>query len=130
MLNMVVVGADLVAAELALKATTWPTTEASIVAHWGAVYQTRVRAAASGRPGPRVISGDYRRRISLEVRRTASGAVAIVGTDHPGGRRLELGFVGVDSAGRHVQAPPYSHFGPPLERTVDEMANSLSLAVA
>lgn len=126
--NTVIVGADILVAELALSAATLNGAERSIVAHYGMVYQTRVRAAASGRPGPRAITGDYRRSITLEVKRDAQRTSAIVSTDRPQGRRLELGFVGVDSLGRHYNQPPYPHFGPPLQRTVDELARALIAA--
>lgn len=130
MFNMVVVGADLVAGQLATMAAVWPTKEASIVTHFGQLYQTRVRAAASGRPGPRAITGNYRRSISLEVGRSASGTVAIVGTNAPQARRLEFGFVGSDSLGRHYNQPPYPHFEPPLAQTIEQLANALNIAVA
>lgn len=93
----------------------------AVVRHFGQLYQTRVKARASGRPGPRVITGDYRRSIYFELTTVGASPAAIVGTNAPQGRRLEYGFVGVDSLGRHFNQPPYPHFEPPLEATLTEM---------
>src|SRR5688500_16885395 len=93
------------------------------VRHHAQLMVTRVQANASGRPGPNAPTGDYRRSWSWEPaggihagrdaqgRFTSGGlpgdfAVAYVGTNKPQGRRLEFGFVGVDSLGRHYNQPP------------------------
>lgn len=117
--------AHVVALDLGRLATATAVKVPGIVRHYGQIYQTRVRAAASGRPGPRAITGDYRRSITLEMITIEGRVAAVVGTSHPAGRRLELGYVGVDSLGRHVNAPPYPHFGPPLEPIVAEMHAAL-----
>lgn len=119
--QVIVSGADLVARELLAMGTTFGAKEAAIVTKFGQLYLTRVKARASGPPGPRVITGDYRRSINLEIGRTAGGTVAIVGTNAPQGRRLELGFVGTDSLGRHFSQRPRPHFEPDIERTENEM---------
>lgn len=100
MYNVIVTGANLVAAELATMGAVIRTRESAIVSTYGAIYQTRVRAAASGRPGPRAITGNYRRSISLNIRRGPTGTVAEVFTNAPQARRLEFGFAGADSLGR------------------------------
>lgn len=69
----------------------------------------KVRANASGRPGPRRITGDYVRK--MNIRKVAQFDQSI-GTDAVQARRLENGFVGVDSLGRHYNQPPYPHWGP------------------
>ena len=87
-----------------------------IEAQHALLLETRVKANASGRPGPRVITGDYRRSIAA----TRGGAVGFggvlggwtVGTNAPQGPRLEYGFVGQDRAGRHYNQPAFPHFGP------------------
>lgn len=89
---------------------------AAVTKH-GQLLQTRVMANASGRPGPNVVTGDYRRSITLRVFRNGGMAVAVVGTNKPQGRRLEFGFHGVDSLGRHYNQPPYPHFGPAMDVT-------------
>lgn len=78
------------------------------------LLNTKVKAHASGRPGPRAPTGDYRRSITWEVERHADESVGIVGTTRPQGRRLELGYEGVDSLGRHYHQPPFPHFRPAL----------------
>lgn len=96
-----------------------------VVTHFGALLQTRVRGKASGRPGPRSISGDYRRGIALEFDFTGMSAVATVGTNKPQARRLEFGFHDTDSLGRQYAQPPYPHFGP----AVDELEGPFTAAV-
>src|SRR5688572_18607389 len=73
---------------------------------------TKVKQNASGRPGPRTITGDYRRSITGVTERSGTAIVGIVGTNRPQGHRLEQGFVGVDSLGRHYHQPPFPHFQP------------------
>lgn len=81
------------------------------------LLETRVKANASGRPGPNAPTGDYRRSITTHVFRNGGMTVAIVGTNKPQGRRLEFGFHGVDSLGRHYNQPAYPHFGPAVDAT-------------
>lgn len=83
----------------------------------GVRLRGRVRAKASGRPGARVQTGDYRRGISL-ARGTTIGRAGLpvpfstVFTTSPQGRRLEHGFIGVDSLGRNYNQPAFPHWGP------------------
>lgn len=128
-INVIITGADRIRNEWNLGAATLPSRERALVRTYGALYQTRVRGRASGRPGPRAVTGDYRRSISLEMRSLPDGrSAAIVGTNRPQGPRLEFGFTGTDSLGRSYAQPPYPHFGPPLQRTVDELSYALQLA--
>lgn len=96
-----------------------------LVAHYGQLYQSRVRARASGRPGPRVQTGDYRRSIGLVLVSMGGQPAAIIGTNAPQGRRLELGGVGVDSAGRHWSQSPLPHFEPDLQKTWQELFDAV-----
>ncbi|WP_432008836.1 HK97 gp10 family phage protein [Streptomyces bacillaris] len=75
----------------------------------------RVQRNASGRPGPRVITGRYRASWRSEVFRDGRTVVGVVGTGAPQARRLEFGFVGVDSLGRRYNQPPFPHVGPAVE---------------
>lgn len=103
-----------------------------VAAKFGALLLTKVRANASGRPGPRAITGDYRRSWALELRGGTGArgvATAVVGTNRPQARRLEYGFVGQDALGRHVRQPPYAHadpaldaIGPAFEAAVERLA--------
>lgn len=80
--------------------------------HGAKTLVVQVQRNASGRPGPRVITGKYRASWQSDVHRVGPVIVAEVGTDAPQGRRLEFGFVGVDSLGRHYNQPPFPHLGP------------------
>jgi hypothetical protein len=83
---------------------------------WGHRLETQIKANASGRPGPRAITGNYRRSWNTQMTKVGGGAAAIVGTAAPQGRRLEMGFVGVDSLGRHYNQPPFPHVRPAMQQ--------------
>jgi hypothetical protein len=73
----------------------------------------RIRANASGRPGPNVITGRYRESWTIEDFPVSNGGGAEVGTRQPQGRRLEFGFYDMtDSLGRHYFQPPFPHVEP------------------
>ncbi|RSO40609.1 hypothetical protein DMH15_14715 [Streptomyces sp. WAC 06725] len=55
--------------------------------------------------------------------------VAEVGTSAPQGRRLESGFVGADSLGRHYAQPPFPHLGPAVDQAGPVLARELNDAV-
>ncbi len=99
-----------------------------LVRHYGLLMQASVKAHAAGRPGPRMISGDYNRSISLDVDTTDAPA-ASVGTNRPQARRLEFGFMGMrDRLGRLYHQPPFPHFGPAFDEVAprfEEAAASL-----
>lgn len=80
--------------------------------HGAKALVVQVQRNASGRPGPRVITGKYRASWQSDVHRAGPVIVGEVGTNAPQGRRLEFGFVGVDSLGRHYSTPPFPHLGP------------------
>lgn len=98
----------------------------AVLRHYGQIYQTRVKAAASGRPGPRVITGDYRRSITLEMGMVDGKPAAIVGTVSPQARRLEYGYVDTDSLGRSYNQPPFPHWDPPLAAVVEELTVAMA----
>jgi len=83
-----------------------------------------VKKNASGRPGPRVPTGDYRR--SINVRFSDGGARAEIGTAAVQGHRLEYGFVGPDSLGRVYNQPPYPHFRPMRDQIEHEWVKIMS----
>jgi hypothetical protein len=76
-----------------------------------AVLET-IKKNASGRPGPEVITGNYRN--SIVIADITEDRMAFR-SDHPAAARLEYGYVGRDSLGRMVDAPPYPHFRPALQ---------------
>lgn len=111
-------------------------TPAQAVAHWrqvparlftGAELATgraalfmegRVKANASGRPGPRAITGNY--RASINAQEATSSPLRpewVIGTPAPQGARLEHGFHDVDSLGRHYEQDPFPHFEPAADPT-------------
>lgn len=89
----------------------------TITRHHAMLLRVRIQRNASGRPGPNVISGQYRASWDVRMRTGAGQVIAEVFTDAPQARRLEYGFVGVDSLGRHVRQPPYPHVEPAWRQT-------------
>lgn len=102
----------------------------TLVVRAGQSLQARVKAGASGRPGPNVITGDYRRSIRRKSYRYKTATIVEVGTDAVQGRRLELGFWNMrDSLGRLYHQPPYPHFGPAFDATAPKLEQSLNALV-
>ncbi|MER6220716.1 hypothetical protein ABT189_08950 [Streptomyces sp900105755] len=66
----------------------------SLVRHFAMPSETQVKANASGRPGPNVITGDDRRSWPHEVHVARGTVSGTVGTNKPQGRRLEHGCIG------------------------------------
>lgn len=86
---------------------------ARTVRQQGVLLRGLIRANASGRPGPNIVTGAYWRSWRGEDRPIADGGITEVGTNLPYGRRLEFGFWDMyDSLGRHFYQPPYPHVGP------------------
>ncbi|MEU4916870.1 MULTISPECIES: hypothetical protein [Streptomyces] len=93
-----------------------PTVERRI-RHVGTLGIASIRANASGRPGPNVITGAYRASWQSTTRRIPYGAQCTLGSDAPQARRLEFGFFDMtDSLGRHYMQPPFPHVQPALPR--------------
>jgi hypothetical protein len=115
------VAADLAALALATQRKVHTATIA-----FTAELQAAVQRNASGRPGPNVITGHYRRSINRRTEKRVDGSVGQVGTDAPQARRLEFGFRGTDSRGRSYDQPAFPHFGPAL----DEVAPKFEAAIA
>ena len=80
-----------------------------------------VRGNVSGRPGPRVITGDFRRSWSGDTVSEGSVVFGQIGSNSPQGRRLNYGFDGVDSLGRRYRQPPYP-FIPQSEEPIRQLA--------
>jgi hypothetical protein len=100
------------------------------VEHTGTLGKARIAGNASGRPGPNVITGDYRGSWRTETRRLPYGAICTLGTDRPQGRRLEWGFTGTDSIGRSYNQPPFPHVQPALPFIEATLMASMRLALA
>lgn len=98
----------------------------AIVRKYGALLQTRIKAKASGRPGPNAPTGDYRRSWGTRYFGLPGGViVAQVGTNEPQGRRLEMGFVGADSLGRVYNQAPLPHVGPAVQEIEPEFVKAM-----
>lgn len=109
----------------------------AVTRKFGLLAQTKVRANMSGRTGdvydppggdeagvpgeigPRAITGDLRRSVTLELSAAAGGlggtVSALVYSNEPQVLRLELGFVGVDALGRQYDQPPYPAWRPAFD---------------
>ncbi|MGW0822517.1 HK97 gp10 family phage protein [Streptomyces sp. NPDC002845] len=104
-----------IAAQLDARAVRTLPEVTGVVRHYAMLLETRIKAKASGRPGPNAPTGDYRRSWTHEVSANAVSVTAVVGTSKPQARRLEFGFVGQDSLGRVFNQPPFPHVGPAVE---------------
>ncbi|MFF3493734.1 HK97 gp10 family phage protein [Streptomyces sp. NPDC002795] len=104
-----------IAAQLEERAAALLPQAINVVRHHAMLLETRIKANASGRPGPNAPTGDYRRSWTHEVHSTGDGALAVVGTNKPQARRLEYGYVGPDSLGRVFNQPPNAHVGPAVQ---------------
>lgn len=91
----------------------------------------RIQTAASGRPGPNIVSGNLYG--SIQIDHTLGDAdgwgVATVYTSTVYAARLEFGFYGTDSLGRNYNQPPYPFFGRAVEGSVGEFLAIMQRAV-
>ncbi|MFH9425968.1 HK97 gp10 family phage protein [Streptomyces sp. NPDC017529] len=79
----------------------------------GRLLRALIMENASGRPGPNVITGDYRGSWKPEPFPVPHGGGVTIGTDKPQAKRLEFGFYDrTDSLGRHYFQPPFPHVEP------------------
>ncbi|GGV02479.1 hypothetical protein GCM10010211_82280 [Streptomyces albospinus] len=89
----------------------------TITQHHAMLLRVRIQRNASGRPGPRVITGQYRASWDVRVSTEDGEVTAEVFSDAPQARRLEYGFIGVDSLGRHYRQSPFPHVEPAFWQT-------------
>jgi hypothetical protein len=91
----------------------------------------RIQTAASGRPGPNIVTGNLYGSILIDhtLGDTDGWGVATVYTSTIYARRLELGFYGTDSLGRSYSQPPYPFFSRAVEGSVDEFISVMQRAV-
>lgn len=88
----------------------------------GRLLRALIMERASGRPGPNVISGDYRGSWQPEPFAVPDGGGVTVGTREPQGRRLEYGYMNMyDSLGRFFRQPPFPH----VEPSVNELEENI-----
>ncbi|AWK09591.1 hypothetical protein DDQ41_12415 [Streptomyces spongiicola] len=101
----------------------------AITRHHAMLLRVRIQKNASGRPGPNVITGQYRASWDVKVTVAGGRANAVVFTDAPQSRRLEYGFVGVDRLGRQYRQPPYPHIEPAFRQTEPGFLEALRTGV-
>ncbi|MGW7572383.1 HK97 gp10 family phage protein [Streptomyces sp. NPDC054765] len=89
----------------------------TITQHHAMLLRVRIQRNASGRPGPRVITGQYRASWNVRMGTEGGQVTAEVFSNAPQARRLEYGFVGVDSLGRHYRQRPFPHVEPAFRQT-------------
>ena len=65
------------------------------------------------------LTGTYRR--SIHIKPLPAWLAVAIGTDLPYGPRLEYGFAGVDSLGRHYNQPARPHFRPGFNKSKEEI---------
>lgn len=112
MIGLQVIGAKAVASAFRTAGLTIiPRTTVQVNKH-GVLLVTKIQGRASGRPGPRIITGNYRRSWTGHPVQVAGGPGYIAGSSAPQGPRLEHGFSGTDSLGRHYNQPPFPHVKP------------------
>lgn len=100
------------------------------VEHAAELGRGMIRANATGRPGPNVITGRYRSSWQIDTRTLPYVAQCTIGTAEPQGRRLEFGFWDMtDSIGRHFFQPPYPHVGPAVPRMEAALRDGMRDAV-
>lgn len=87
--------------------------------------QALTEVNSSGRPGPNIVTGSYHGSWFTAV----GGNEAVLSNRQPQALRLEFGFVGVDSLGRHYAQPPYAHLGPAVEEFRDEFGDIMTRAL-
>lgn len=74
---------------------------------------------------PHVLTGRLRQSIAWEVTVEPNAVVGRVGTNVVYARRLELGFVGTDAAGRNINQAPRPYLRPSLEENRAEIIRLL-----
>lgn len=99
-----------------------------VIRHVTESFNTRVKAFASGRPGPNAPTGNYRRSWRTSFSNIGHTHIGQAGTNQPQGRRLEYGFHGADALGRVYNQPPYVHVQPAKDisdREIVELAEKV-----
>ena len=85
----------------------------------------RAQANSSGRPGPNIITYQFHDAWTWAV----GGDSATVANGSVYAARLEFGFVGVDSLGRHYSQPPYPSLQPAMAESETLLGDELAKAV-
>ena len=86
--------------------------EAAVAKLMGNEYKNDVQAIIQYK------TGTLRRSVHVEMDEEDGHPVALVGTDAPYARRLEYGFVDVDSLGRHYNQSPAPRWRPAFDHNL------------
>lgn len=81
---------------------------------------TTVKSYQGGRPGPRAITGDFRRATIGETQVSGNQAAGQIGNNSAQALRLEYGFRGRDRLGRNYNQPPYPSFTPAAPKVISD----------
>ena len=119
------------AAALGTEAPRMKQRTTAAVHQFAVLLAERIQTAASGRPGPNIVSGNLYGSIAIDhtLGDVDGWGVATVYTDTVYAPRLELGFYGTDSLGRSYNQPPYPFFSRAVEGSVDEFRDVIQRAV-
>jgi hypothetical protein len=96
---------------------------------WTEKLRDEIRRRASGRPGPRRITGKYIRSWHTDNRKGfgyRAGYSASVVSAAPQAYRLEYGFSAMDSIGRIYHQPPFPHVRPAVDAIVPMWQQAMS----
>ncbi len=113
------------AAALNAKAIGTSAQAIAVTRHYTYLLLERTRENASGRPGPNVITGEYRAAFRATFRQRLHLYEGLVSNEKPQALRLEFGFVGYDALGRYYNQPPFPHMRPAFEETRYEYAAAM-----
>lgn len=85
------------------------------------------KSGQSSKPGepPRKRSGRLYDSIFFQVIRQGDEIIGVIYSDAPHARRMELGFVGVDSLGRTYDQKPRPYLRPAFAETADKVKEIL-----
>lgn len=92
--------------------------------------QSIVRGNASGRPGPRAVTGDFRRSIVGDSQRAGNHVFGQIGTNAAQGARLEYGFFGPDSLGRNYKQPAFPYLQPSVPAVTAVITSEVNSALS
>lgn len=125
---MVAVGDEALAAAARLALPQLQARTRAAVQQFAPLLAERIQTAASGRPGPNIVSGELYGSVQVSYEGGEWGE-ATVGTSTPYARRLEYGFYGTDSIGRTYAQPPYPFFSRAVEGSQSEFISVLERAI-
>lgn len=120
MIVLNVIGDKAVATRLAATAVGVDAQVGAKVVHWAHMLEGGIKSRAPVR------TGDYRRSWSTAM---TGPMAASVGTNKPQARRLEYGFVGADSMGRHYNQAPQPHVRPAVAEIEDAFVKDIATVV-